>query len=504
MTKHPKNKKLFFLSVIFLALLAGVICAVMKIAERKESRYKYADFFRTSKQLDVLLLGSSHVIDGINPVQLYEEYGITSYNMGGHGSMLPETYWELQNALDYCTPKYVIVDAYMLEKDFRYLDDEANAGSGNTNVDQLHLNMDVLPVTRTKIAALNDLIQDPKIRWQFLFDFELYHGRWEELTADDFRSLTGNDERNHLMGAEIHDDVDTTLQAPAKTDPAAVLPSATVGMQYLEKILDTCRARGIQAVVTFLPYASANAEDMQATHSAKAIADRYGVPFLDLLEADGLINYQTDQNDRAHLNRSGMKKITAYLGSWLHDNTDLPDHRGEAGYDLWQERSAQYHQEMIQSTMGQKNLNSELMTLGCTSDVSFAIAVRSGSAVFSDLSALQQIEALSGTTAVEDASKAGGPYFLLCDRKNNKGPAEWAGPSEPDPFDCLLGSVSYIGVPDFQAVYVNGDETRNLLDMEDHAGSDIQILILSNTDGSVLSHLCYTFEGRDYNLAQVN
>jgi hypothetical protein len=501
MTKCQKNRKLFFLSLLFLALLAGVILAVMKVAERKESRYKYADFFKTSKQLDVLFLGSSHVIDGINPVQLYEEYGITSYNMGGHGSMLPETYWELQNALDYCTPKYVVVDAYMLERDFRYLDDAANA-SENTNVDQLHLNMDVLPVTRTKIDALNDLIQDPKIRRQFLFDFELYHGRWEELTADDFRSLTGNDERNHLMGAEIHDDVDTTLQAPIKTDPADILPAETVGMQYLEKILDTCRARGIQAVVTFLPFASAGTEDMQAAHSARAIASRYGVPFLDLLEANGLINYRTDQNDRAHLNRSGMKKITAYLGSWLHATTDLADHRGEAGYDLWQERAAQYHQEMIQSVMGEEDLNSELMTLSCTSDVSFAIAIRSSSSVFSDTSVLQQIEALSGTTSVEDASKAGGPYFLLYDRKNNKGPAEWAGPSEPDPFDCLLGSVSYIGVPDFQAVYVNGDESHNLLDMEDHAGSDIQILILSNADGSVLSHLCYTYEGRDYSLAQ--
>ena len=113
-----------FKSIIFLILLSLAIAATVVIVKRKESDYKYTDFFNEAKKdhIDVLFMGSSHVINAINPVFLFEEYGITSYNMGGHGAMLQATYWELQQALEYCTPKWVVVDTYMLEKSIRYLD----------------------------------------------------------------------------------------------------------------------------------------------------------------------------------------------------------------------------------------------------------------------------------------------------------------------------------------------------------------------------------------------
>mgnify|MGYP002861187243 CR=1 FL=1 len=90
-----------FKSIIFLILLSLAIAATVVIVKRKESDYKYTDFFNEAKKdhIDVLFMGSSHVINAINPVFLFEEYGITSYNMGGHGAMLQATYWELEEAL---------------------------------------------------------------------------------------------------------------------------------------------------------------------------------------------------------------------------------------------------------------------------------------------------------------------------------------------------------------------------------------------------------------------
>lgn len=91
--------------VLFFIIIFVLVGVAAKITERKDSRKKYQDFMELADQIDVLFLGSSHVLNGINPVQLYSEYGITSYNMGKPGGMVTESYWTLMNALDYCTPK---------------------------------------------------------------------------------------------------------------------------------------------------------------------------------------------------------------------------------------------------------------------------------------------------------------------------------------------------------------------------------------------------------------
>ena len=176
-----KRKINIALKCIFFTIAVGFILnAATIVLERKDSLYKYADFFDMAKkdQIDVLFIGSSHVINAINPTVLYNEYGYTSYNMGGHGSLLQSTYWELREALQYTTPKWVVVDAYMLEKNYRYLDDrDANPDEDevNTSVEQLHLNMDVWPFNSLKVEAVNDLIQDKSIRREFLFNFLVYH-----------------------------------------------------------------------------------------------------------------------------------------------------------------------------------------------------------------------------------------------------------------------------------------------------------------------------------------
>lgn len=104
--KISKNKVWEIVKIVFFFL---IVCALVfgasVVCERKDSKKKYNDFFKMSDQVDVLFLGSSHVLNGVNPALLFDEYGITSYNMAMHGGVMSESYWTLINALDYCSPK---------------------------------------------------------------------------------------------------------------------------------------------------------------------------------------------------------------------------------------------------------------------------------------------------------------------------------------------------------------------------------------------------------------
>ena len=72
-----KTKINIALKCIFFTLTVGVILyGATVVLERKDSLYKYADFFDMAEkdQIDVLFIGSSHVINAINPTVLYKEH----------------------------------------------------------------------------------------------------------------------------------------------------------------------------------------------------------------------------------------------------------------------------------------------------------------------------------------------------------------------------------------------------------------------------------------------
>ncbi|MDD6581027.1 MAG: hypothetical protein PUE89_09005, partial [Lachnospiraceae bacterium] len=47
------------------------------------------------------------------------------------------------------------------------------------------------------------------------------------------------------------------------------------------------------------------------------------------------IDFSTDMAEKVHLNFSGTKKLTEYLGNYIVNNYDIPDHRGDAKYSSW-------------------------------------------------------------------------------------------------------------------------------------------------------------------------
>ena len=97
-------------AIITLALLAGSLWYLTSLFELKGARIKYEDFYAQEEDFDVLFLGTSHVINAVYPMELWEDYGIVSYNMAGHGNKMPTTYWVFENALLETTPKLVVID----------------------------------------------------------------------------------------------------------------------------------------------------------------------------------------------------------------------------------------------------------------------------------------------------------------------------------------------------------------------------------------------------------
>lgn len=506
--QHLPWKKLA-LSAMFLALAALCVFLALKLTARKDSVIKYGDFFDHAAEIDVLFLGSSHVINGVNPVELYEQYGYTSYNMGGHGSTLPATYWELMMALDYCTPQVVVIDTYMLEKDYQYVDvmyEHSSDAERASSVSQLHLNMDAFPLNATKKAAITDLISDASLRRQFYYPALLYHTRWSELTEDDYAAVTGGNVRNPLLGCELRYDVETKETPPPRLGEGAGMEKPTVGVTYLNRMIEECTLRGIEVLLTCLPLYG-TPEDERAAAGARLIAAHYGVPYAGYYEdAFPAIDLHADFNDHGHLNVTGAEKVTATLGMLLQSyyGADygtrrqlLADHRGDPAYAFWQDRVDAYAEERARMRINQPNLYAQLNLIN-RDDVSSIVFVRFYSDAMKDAGVSHLIENLRSNSLTSVArGKAqltgligGDESYLLVRDASSMLMMESVGTTVLSMVRTGLGTLTYAPQDIYCALTSDAAPEENLLNMEEHYDADVQIIIYDDS-GEILSHRCY-------------
>ena len=154
---------------ICLGLLAISVQAVSGILSNKESETNYKAFFEQSEDYDVLFYGTSHIHRAVDPMALWKDFGIVSYNMASDGCRIPTIYWQIRLSLEYTTPKLIVVDCAYLSREEKVSKDGA-----------VHKALDAFPISRTKVEAVFDLYEDKDHREGMIFPFSTYHNRWNE------------------------------------------------------------------------------------------------------------------------------------------------------------------------------------------------------------------------------------------------------------------------------------------------------------------------------------
>ena len=91
---------------LLLVVRVSLLLPLMRLTARKESTARFDSFFDHAGSYDVLFFGTSHVRDGVFPLELWETYGISAYNCASSGASLPTTYWAMKNALEQAQTDY--------------------------------------------------------------------------------------------------------------------------------------------------------------------------------------------------------------------------------------------------------------------------------------------------------------------------------------------------------------------------------------------------------------
>lgn len=302
-------------AAFFCAALCASLLLLNQAMQRRDGRDKYAAFFSEDQEIDVFFLGTSHVMDSVYPNILWRDYGFTSYNLGNAAEPMDATCWTLRLAAQVHKPRVAVIDVCYM--------DRVQQGSAQAFN---HIFLDELPLSRLKLEAVWSLFPEGS-RAEFVFPLVLYHNRWGELLFGGAQEMTACPD--YMYGAELR----VGRVEPAPFERTALTDSEnTPGRDALRSLLEFCLSSDIQPVLVAIPYPAEQAAQI-SMNSAALVAQEYGVPFLNLFDVEGLVDFDTDCYDSgSHLNPDGAIKVTAYLGRWLSEHFSLPDRRGDARY----------------------------------------------------------------------------------------------------------------------------------------------------------------------------
>lgn len=261
-------------------------------------------------QVDVLNVGDSLADVAITPVEMYRDYGITSYVMGRDLQKCIETYYAIKLALRTQPIKVVLWETHNLSKHQSGLD-----------------------------PYIIGVSEYAKYRSQFI----KYHYIWK-------RWIEGPGIRKYFKGYVVNEVV-TPYEGDMpymNTSDTEVFNIPEDQLYVFEKIYDLCQKEGIKLVLYSVP--SPHCYDMRQHNAYAKLAADYGLDYLDGnidLEKIG-IDVAADYFDKDgdHLNLFGTRKMTVYLGNYLRDNCDLTDHRSDPAYQSWADQLTAYEQEV--------------------------------------------------------------------------------------------------------------------------------------------------------------
>lgn len=358
MRERKKKSWIKQLTRVGFLLLLGVtiyfVTNVLRIKSEHGINQQEGLYWQREDSIEVAAMGTSHVHCGVNTGLLWEKYGIAAYDYSGAEQPLWMTWYYMRELYKYQTPKMILLDLYAparFKEDYQY--------------DWISENIYGMRFSLNKLRMLSVSVEPSRLH-QYFPSFAVYHSRYDELEEEDFNHFFWDSQEKEAFKGFTPYWKRTPQHRPEISEEERDGLSAK-SEKYLRKIIALAREKGTELVLIVVPYVETN-QDRRTYNQIMDIAAREGVTFIDYNEYyDEMgIDFQEDFNDESHLNYWGSCKFTDFLGEFLASHDEIPDRRGQKGYESWEENARIIRREAVNH--GEGLLNSSPQTH--TSDIS--------------------------------------------------------------------------------------------------------------------------------------
>lgn len=287
-----------------------------------------SEYYKETTDHDVIFVGDCEVYENFSPITMWEDYGITSYIRGSAQQLIWQSYYLLEETLEYEKPEVVVFNVLSM----KYDTPQKEAYNRMT--------LDGMKWSKSKVDDIRASMMEDEEFADYVFPILRYHSRWQELTSDDFKYLFT---RRPVSQSGYYMRIDVK---PAQTFPKpkklANYEFGENSWKYLEKMRKLCEEKGIQLILVKAPSLYPAWYD-EWEDQIEEYAKTYELPyynFLELTDEVG-IDFTKDTYDGGlHLNLSGAEKMGAYFGKILREEFQVPDRRNDEKIALCGQRNA--------------------------------------------------------------------------------------------------------------------------------------------------------------------
>ncbi len=301
------GKSILFVGVLALTLYGVTLTILPKIPD-----------FYEEDDWNVVFFGTSQSYCSFDP-QIFDEYGMRTYNRGRQQQTMNYTYYYVKDALDVSDIDIVVLEVYGM------FYDEGDEGFTNESIRESSLgDFRYSPI---KMEAIKDCVPE-ELQMPYLFPLDKYHSNWQRW---DFSSLekfqksvlspyysepsdrgymrwTGSQWAEYASWAALHSGYHEDIYEE--------------NMRYLQMIKELCDEKGAKLLLVRAPLPCHEWVIGKTNTLWDWAIDNHVdmINYMLLTERCGL-DFSTDSLDGgAHLNESGAGKVSRYLAEYIMDN----------------------------------------------------------------------------------------------------------------------------------------------------------------------------------------
>lgn len=291
----------FFIAIsvllVFLDILFGYAADVYHKEYGLQGDYQPIEYVMKKCKDDVLLLGSSVVLNSLMPSVIEDSLGLTCYNAGANLQTMPYFHTILNCVLQRYTPKMVIIG---LRPDELSGDD----------MGRYHL---LVPYYHTGYSEIDSFLENKNRHEKFVLKSNLYRYNtiWFRILLYHFLRNNPNDVNKGFLAHE------KPLMPPYMTNTKGSQEISENKLEIMNDIVRICKDRGIEIVYYFPPMYTRLEGKTGTVKEIERICNKNGYHYYYDAQDSIFLDHQEWFYDIRHLNKYGALEYSKLFSSRL-------------------------------------------------------------------------------------------------------------------------------------------------------------------------------------------
>ena len=257
--------------------------------------------------LDYIGVGSSHMYCTLNPLEVWKESGVAGFLLATQQQPLTASYHYIKEAFKTQSPKYVILEGYMI------------CGEDSYDSAVLYDAIDPLKPSLNKFQMINNLVEYEQ-RPNYYFNILKYHTRWNTITANEVNSVLDEHIDTYKGFVALQGNFSGNNVLPDYNNTKDIELSE-FNTKILNDIYKLTKDNNAELILMFAPYEANNTNLSEKIKAEIKWAKEKNVAVIDYCEMLNTIgiNPACDYYDAGHLDVSGAAKVSSHFASYLSE-----------------------------------------------------------------------------------------------------------------------------------------------------------------------------------------